>query len=333
MRLNSRRPECAFTLVELLVVIAIIAILIGLLLPAVQKVREAAQRAQCANNLKQIGLALLDFESANQYIPACSIGPGYDASPYLQGWMTFLLPFLEQSNVYQQFNMNANWYDPTNQSAVNVPIVVYQCPAGFGNHTVSGMIDDLSYNPPPGTGPISAATTDYTGLWGIDPSLYSGNGLTSPADARGMMTTALYPPPPGQIFLGFPLLQITDGLSNTIAVTECANRPQLWQAGQLGGNEAGGIAGSSSGAVVSGSPWASDWKQFAPQGASPNGQTKPGPCAINCTNDWEVYSNHTGGANAVFADGSVHFLPASINVGVFAALATRGGGEVVNVTF
>ncbi|MGO8957283.1 MAG: H-X9-DG-CTERM domain-containing protein, partial [Streptosporangiaceae bacterium] len=88
--------------------------------------------------------------------------------------------------------------------------------------------------------------------------------------------------------------------------------------------------GDSSGTTVSGAPWASDWKLLASQGATQDGLTKPGPCMINCTNDWEVYSMHPGGANAVFGDGSVKFLKATINPAVFAALVTRAGGELVS---
>ena len=123
--------------------------------------------------------------------------------------------------------------------------------------------------------------------------------------------------------LGFPLTAITDGLSNTVAVTECANRPQLWP---KNGAAATGISGSNPGTVtgtmVSGSPWASDWKGTAPQGATQDGSSKPGPCMLNCTNGWEVYSMHAGGANAVFGDGSVKFLKATITPPVFAAIMT-----------
>ncbi|MBV8316780.1 MAG: DUF1559 domain-containing protein [Planctomycetaceae bacterium] len=335
MHVCKKRRVSAFTLIELLVVIAIIGVLIGLLLPAVQAARDAARRAQCSNNLKQIGLSLHNFENTQQYFPAGAIGPGTDGSLYFHGWMAFVLPFIEQRNLYNQYNMGANWYDPVNSTAVNTQINVYLCPADMGNHTVSGMIDDLSYNPPPGAKPISAATTDYTGFWGVDPSLYSANGVTPVLDARGILTTEILTPPnytpPSKPVLGYPLSAITDGLSNTIAVTECANRPQLWVKGKPASSSVtGGGQGTSSGTTVSGAPWASDWKLLAPQGATQDGLTKPGPCMISCTNDWEVYSMHPGGANALFGDGSVRFLSTTTSPAIFAAFVTRAGGELIS---
>ena len=92
----------------------------------------------------------------------------------------------------------------------------------------------------------------------------------------------------------------------------------------------GGMAGSSTGTVISGGPWATDWKGFAPQGATLDGGTKPGVCMINCTNDWEVYSMHPGGSNTLFGDGSVRFLKANISASVFAPLSTRSGGELIS---
>ncbi len=332
MYVTSKRCVSGFTLIELLVVIALIAILIGLLLPAVQKVRDAAARSSCSNNLKQIGLALHNYEVTFNYFPACGIGPFNDGTAYNNGWMTFLLPFVEQNNVFAQFDRNANWYDAVNQPAVNVQIKVYQCPASVGNHVSSGVIDDLFYL---GGGPISAATSDYVNLGYVDNKLYNANGLPLPGGVsypQGMITQPLFGSAPPGGTPGFPMAAISDGLSNTIGVSECSNRPQLWVKGRPSATPvAGSFIGTtdSSGLIVFGGPWASDLKMLGPMGSTADGLSKPGSCMINCNNSWEVYSNHTGGANAVMGDGSVRFLSQSISPVVFAALITRAGGEVI----
>jgi prepilin-type N-terminal cleavage/methylation domain-containing protein/prepilin-type processing-associated H-X9-DG protein len=282
MSTRHRIVRTGFTLIELLVVIAIIAVLIALLLPAVQAARSAAQRVSCVNHLKQIGLALLNFEGSYSYLPAAGVGPFNDGTPYNHGWMTFILPFTEQSNIYNQYNMTANWYDAANQTVVNTAINVYQCPSAIGDHVSSGLIDDLFYL---GGSPISASTSDYANTGNVDNSLYSSNGLSLPGGLsypQGMITVpSQYPPPPGGT-PGYRLAVITD------------------------------------------------LKNLGPTGSTADGFSKPGSCMINCTNDWEVYSMHPGGSNTCFGDGSVKFLKATISPGVFAAIITRAGGEIVS---
>lgn len=302
----TRRP--ALTLIELLVVIAIIAILIGLLVPAVQNVREAARRARCVNNLKQIGLACHHHHDTYGMFP-----PGRVQAPFTvpQGQITqgghgtfaFLLPFLEQEALAREYRWDRRAQGPENQTVVTTHLNVFQCPSAEPDRWVTAVEDPLNYSYG-GRG----ACGDYAGVLGIDTRLVD-LGLVDRADnyqgvlARDYLTR---------------LADITDGTSHTILITESAGRPLLWRAGRpVPGNSADGGA------------WVGGTVTFG-QGSTPDGATKLGPCAIHCTNDTEVYSFHPGGASAAFADGSVKFLKAGVDIRIFARLVTRAGGEVVS---
>ena len=153
------------------------------------------------------------------------------------------------------------------------------------------------------------ACGDYAGVREIDTRLVELGLVDRAANYQGVLT---------ENYLT-RLADITDGASQTILVTECAGRPKLWRAGR-----------PVPGIYAPGGAWVGGTLIFG-QGSTPDGATKPGPCAINCTNDREVYSFHPAGANAVFADGSVHFLKADIDIRIFARLVTRAGGEVVAI--
>jgi len=311
LRLNARRR--AFTLIELLVVIAIIGLLISLLLPAVQKVREAANRMSCQNNLKQLGLALHNYNDSFKTLPSGINEPGVPR----QGWMLFVLPYLEQSPMHSQFNFSDNWYDDPNMPVVTTPLKVTQCP--------SAPQDRKDGNPSAAEWVPFVATTDYGATTGVDQSLVSA-GLADHAGA-GVMPKNATP----------TLEQVTDGTSNTIMLAESAGRPQIWRNGVQ--------FGTPPDQRVNGGGWCRAASDFAIFGSSADGTVLPGPCAVNCTNgendvtypdpkygtagSGAVYSFHTGGANTLFADGSVHFIPKTISIRVFAALVTRDSGEVV----
>ncbi|MBI1832193.1 MAG: DUF1559 domain-containing protein [Planctomycetes bacterium] len=292
---STSSPRRAFTLIELLVVIAIIAILIGLLLPAVQKVRAAAARMQCGNNLKQIGLALHNYHDTRKFFPPGGVST---AQPMLgipagvtHGWAVFILPYLEQEPVYKQYNFAASWNAAANTAVVATQIKVLQCPASPTNGMFSG----------------TAAVSDYAPVNAINTSQLAPLGLVdNVANSNGVLAVN---------FL-CRMADVTDGVSNTILVAEDAARPQLWRVGMP-------IAGT-----VSGAAWADRDAEYITHGFTANGVSVPGPCAVNCMNDNEIYSFHSSGANIVMGDGAVRFLSTSVSIRIVGAMITRSGGEV-----
>jgi prepilin-type N-terminal cleavage/methylation domain-containing protein/prepilin-type processing-associated H-X9-DG protein len=306
-----------FTIVELLVVIAIIGVLIALLLPAVQAAREAARRMTCANNLKNLGLATHNYHGDHGTFPPGAVGPLSPLFPQYAGLKhhalgTFLLPYLEQP-LASQYRWDASWFDPPNQPVVTAQLKVWQCPSAQTNRIMDGSLPTVA--PPPEAPFIGiAASGDYAGMSVVNAAL-ARNGLIDPGgprDENGNYEGAF------AINRTTRLADVVDGASNTILIAECAGRPQLWRAHKPVPN-----------VWLTGGPWASRSLLWG-RGATADGTAFFGQCAINCTNDREVYSFHAGGANAVFADGSVHFLKANMSIRVFARLVTRAGGEVVS---
>jgi prepilin-type N-terminal cleavage/methylation domain-containing protein/prepilin-type processing-associated H-X9-DG protein len=339
----------AFTLIELLVVIAIIAVLIGLLLPAVQKVREAAARMSCQNNLKQIGLACMNFADTHQSKLPCGFlgkdqtnAPAGTAGVHKTSWMALILPYIEQGNVNNIYDFTNDYDAQSNATAISTTIKTYNCPS-----TPSQPRFDLSASDDAastGWGTAGRAATDYSGLNAIKsfvanacPQTSSVAANASKDDPRiiGCMTRDSIG---GGTNAGVAITSITDGTSNTIMVGEDAGRPSWYvSGGQL-------ISSSGRGPNKEGA-WADPNANFSLDGSIPGcsaaligtsnsdicvpGPTVPSSCPLNCTNDSEFFGFHTGGCNVAFADGSVHFVSSSVNTCTLAALITRAGGEVI----
>lgn len=313
------RSRRAFTLVELLVVIAIIGILIGMLLPAVQTVRESARRTQCLNNVRQLGLAAHCFESAHEVFPASgwtTFGPGNPAGKYV-GWRPLLLPFVEQSNLQKLYDFGENWWDETNPTAASVPVLLFQCPT---TPSRTPVLSAVAHAPRPAMSfenPI--APTDYEAIMGIQPDSINPH---FPAPIYG--SSNRYSVMHRNSRNGFS--QISDGSSNTIMVVECAGRPDVYRGHRLRSDLSND----------QGIGWADSEGPFSFDATNVDGSIEGGGPANGCTvvmnrrNDNEPYAFHPGGISSLFADGHVSFVAETIDVRVFAKLITRNGGEVVS---
>ncbi len=309
-----------FTLIELLVVVALIAVLVGLLLPAVQKVRESAARTQCLNNLRQLGLALHQFHDVNQVFPASGwtmAGPGNPAGKFV-GWRPLTLPYIEQENLKKLYDFSSNWWDGTNPTAAAVPVKTYQCPSVPERREVLAAVA----RPPRPTmifaNPV--APTDYEAVMGLQPAAINPH-LPAPFYNTGNRFSVMSRNSTTRI------TDVTDGTSATIMVVECAGRPLVYR-----------IRTANSTLVNDqGIGWADSEGPFSFDGASADGSLEGcgSACsaALNKRNDNEPFSFHPGGANMLFTDGHVQFVRESAPLGVIAALCTMNAGEAVTADY
>lgn len=317
--MSRQSTRNGFTLIELLVVIAIIAVLIGLLVPAVQKVREAANRMSCQNNMKQIGLGLQNYQSQMGFFPGCSINTGttnkvtlangakmgVKVTNVFHGWGVMILPFIEQEPLFKQYNFDVTWSDAANLVVRETVVKTFICPttprsAGTMN---TKLIGSISTNAAPG---------DYAPDYSYSATLET-NGLVDVNVARtGIMSTNIVR----------PIGVISDGTSNTLLVSETAGRPDAWATGKL----------LTSGTQTDGG-WCDPDSAYITHGFSADGVTTTdgGPCHTNCSNNNEPYGFHSAGAMHVMADGSVRFIQASMNIRQFVKLITYMGNDVAPI--
>jgi prepilin-type N-terminal cleavage/methylation domain-containing protein/prepilin-type processing-associated H-X9-DG protein len=306
---SSRR---GFTLIELLVVIAIIAVLIGLLLPAVQKVREAAARMQCSNNLKQLGIAFHNHESTFGTFPAQTnqrVLPTTPPSRVVAYWGVMILPYIEQDNVRNQWNFDTAHNGPNNGPLAGIPLKILVCPSAPDNPRTTTMVGST----------FQAAVADYAVPTNVMPQQYTNGFITYPSP--GMTHGAISPVVDQRVRIS----EISDGTSNTFLAVEAAGRPRHWVRSR-----------AATGRTVTQGGWA-EQNGFPVRGyqndGSPFGGVTGGPCMINCNNEFSIFAFHSGGANALFADGSVRFAREGATADTIAAMITRSGGEVVPSDF
>jgi prepilin-type N-terminal cleavage/methylation domain-containing protein/prepilin-type processing-associated H-X9-DG protein len=292
---RTRGCRRAFTLIELLVVIAIIAVLIGLLLPAVQKVREAAARASCQNNLKQIGLAFHNYHDANGKFPTGGTGGADPATQQTMGWAYQILPYIEQDNVFRNPDINV---------VKGTAIKTYFCPSRRAPIA-------FNINPPLSNGSAGPrGQIDYAASYGTDAN--GKDGIIPNPTAKGAPVVGLN--------------SIPDGTSNTLLAGERFLRPDWYESGPGLENDfyrGGYAAGWNKNATVrtTSLPPLQDriWVKDV---------TGPG----NMASDLQIFgSNHPVGFNVVFADGSVRSIRYSVNLTVFNLVGRRDDGKVFSL--
>ena len=357
----------AFTLIELLVVIAIIAVLIALLLPAVQQAREAARRTQCRNNLHQFGLALHNYASANgdqfplwpwiqvQNYPAVS-GPIVNCQ---LGWGPGILPYIDQGNVYNIYNMSLPFFDPSNATAIATVIPAHLCPSTpAASNTISVTIPKAILTSALGG---YAVPTDATWVNGrsdyvaLDKPLFGGLATLAgrPAEVDGVeqgflsdgMEEIQFGNPSminSQSLIKQKLSTFEDGLSNTLALGEMAGRNAYYGPNQtIVATPAAALPDFAlSQSMVGGGGWADNNNHIRYAGSLANGQTSTptgggitANCLLNCSNlntnavlgsnGAGFYSFHPGGANVLMCDGTVRFIANGISAATLYSLISR----------
>ncbi|MFM7976273.1 MAG: DUF1559 domain-containing protein [Pirellula sp.] len=330
MKRNNLVRRSGFTLVELLVVIAIIGILVGLLLPAVQAAREAARRMSCSSNARQLGLALMNYESAYKRLPPSRISLTAPAV-FQVSWPAMILPMIEQGPSFSRYNFNIPWYASANDVVTTTQIPLMICPSAPTPRDIppqnlyAAITNNLRTDTP------IWGHSDYGSINAVRNAAFVAAGLPSIGTREVMGAMGRGPD-------GVKLATIVDGLSNTLVIGEGAGRPSMYVSGKKVANPRTGNIALGTNVTADGWGWADINGGFSVDGSRADGQqnsttssgatTIVGNCFMNCTNDSEFYAFHGSGAHFVVGDGSVQFLSANIAGPSFVALCTRDRGDI-----
>jgi prepilin-type N-terminal cleavage/methylation domain-containing protein/prepilin-type processing-associated H-X9-DG protein len=361
---NGRKRRRAFTLIELLVVIAIIAVLIGLLLPAVQKVRESASRMSCQNNLKQIGLAAMNYENANGKLPPAVLMPyaqdGFDPmlelqSPFGPNWAVLILPYLEQDALFRSVNVNAypgtaltpgsmaNFAnaDRTWRAIRGATVKTYLCPTDPNNKV---PYSDTANGPPEPTW----ARGNYGANAGFQDFDHMTNGSHYNLTNVPGVEMSIYSSPVMAANYGARIVEISDGTSNTIMFNELRAGIQsidprgTWALGLSGasitnaGRDGTNPTPNNNLGGMGQNGYGDELQNCRP---APNGYWTPTIGSVDrmgCLNTNTIMTSaqarslHTGGVNSCFCDGSVHFISNNISQRNWVLLESKADGLTVN---
>jgi len=332
----------AFTLVELLVIIAIIAMLIALLLPAVQAARAAARRMSCQNNMKQLGLAIHQFENVHNVLPPARVeyrwytqtSSGNPSSASVKhNLITFLLPFIEQQSAYAEYRFDENWQNAANQTARQRRITTLLCPEAepvrfcrYGptrtNATHNRIVEYFCSDYNSGDR-LDRTSTVISALRRMDIVRSDWSGFLRAAETdtvtQRIPFDAYFVSMSGMLSVNpASFTSITDGLSNTMMLFECTGRPFKFELGRRAGDsEASPLT------PITGAEWADGdaqvWVRTICNGTQ----------MFNCYNHREIYSLHQGGCNFLYGDGSVVFHSETMAPAAFVSRFTSRAGDVV----